>query len=84
MSLFKNLISQVKDAAEKGKQSLSKAIDTLAQTAELDSNTVILPWEREDLEPEIRKYLKDETFRYSTVSTFTTIFLLFSYFLPLY
>ena len=67
MSLFKNFFEQVKDAAEKGKLSISKAIDTLAQTSDLDGNGVILPWEREDLEPEIRKYLKDETFRYSTV-----------------
>ena len=67
MSFFKNFVSQVKNVAEKGKQSFSKAIESIASQSLFNEATVVLPWEREDLEPSVQAYLKEEILRISLV-----------------
>lgn len=67
MSFFKNILDQVKDVAEKSKQSITKVIDNISSKADLNSDEVILPWEREDLEDEVKKQLKEEALNISLV-----------------
>ncbi|KAH7831083.1 uncharacterized protein MONOS_12103 [Monocercomonoides exilis] len=66
----KGLFNQVKEKAQKGKETIAKLIEDITSPAEFQAEDVILPWERDDLEEVVKNNLKTEALNLSRVHSF--------------